>query len=245
MTRHITRKGSILALAALSLLAVVGVGYAAIPDSNGVIHGCYAPKASGALRVIDVATGSKCLKNEKALDFNQTGPQGPKGDPGAPGQQGTPGPQGVPGTPGADGAPGQQGPAGAAGPPGPAGVSTATFTSGSISISGNDTWSQVASKGLPAGSWAVVATANLASGVPFDGDLIITAACELRSDGAPIGGTADRRVIPDGDSVDVSLSMNGGAYFTGGGGTVSLWCRSQASQTIFGQVMILQIGGFF
>ncbi len=241
MSSKLTCRGGILALTVLSVMVTVGVGYAAIPGSDGVIHSCYnTAKSHGALRVIDAQAGKQCAKNETALNFNQTGPQGAQGPLGAKGDQG------APGAPGADGAPGQQGPAGGAGAtglPGPAGISTATFVGGSTSI-GNDTWTQIVAKGLPAGSWAVVATANLSSGIPFNGDLIRTAACELRSDGAPIGGTSDRRVIPDGDGVERSLSMNGGAYFTGGGGTVSLWCRSQMGEYVFAQIMMLQVGGF-
>jgi hypothetical protein len=46
-----------------------------------VIHACYnaSSNPSGSLRVIDAEAGAKCAKNEKPLDFNQTGPQGPQG----------------------------------------------------------------------------------------------------------------------------------------------------------------------
>ncbi len=71
------------AVATLALGAVIA--YAAIPDSNGVIHACYA-KNNGALRVID--TGQTCTSRETPLDWNQTGPAGPQGEPGA---AGTPG----------------------------------------------------------------------------------------------------------------------------------------------------------
>ena len=79
-----------------------GIAYATIPDSNGVIHACYhvnphgTVDGSGNLRVIDPAStnkdGSACRKDEKALDFDQTGPQGAKGQgrPGRRGQQGQP-----------------------------------------------------------------------------------------------------------------------------------------------------------
>jgi len=94
--------------AAASVLAVIGgvAAYASIPDSSGVIHGCY-NKGDGTLSVIDTSVVSTCPKGATALNWNQTGPQGV---PGTPGQQG------------AMGATGQQGPAG---PPGPAGASGA------------------------------------------------------------------------------------------------------------------------
>ena len=91
-----------------------GIAYATIPDSGGVIHGCY-NKENGRLRVIDTSPGGSqssqngdhgqsgnektsdlggCGSNETALNWNQTGPQGPKGDTGATGPAG---PQGPPG----------------------------------------------------------------------------------------------------------------------------------------------------
>lgn len=85
-------------------VAVGSVAWAAIPDANGVIHGCYV-KRTGALRVID--TGMACKATETALQWSQKGPQGLTGTPG------------TPGTPGATGAPGPQGPAGPEGARGP------------------------------------------------------------------------------------------------------------------------------
>lgn len=69
------------------LAAITGVAYAAIPDSNGVITGCYR-KFLGSLRVIDPGAGERCGPLEIALQWNQTGPQGPQGDPGADGAPG-------------------------------------------------------------------------------------------------------------------------------------------------------------
>jgi hypothetical protein len=135
------------AIAVVVGLAVAGVAYAAIPDSSGVIHGCYATK-NGTLRVID--SSGKCANTELALNWNQTGPKGdpgpagptgPAGPPGAKGDLGAAGPagpagakgdtgpagpagaKGDPGTPGAAGATGPQGPKGDTGPQGRPGVS--------------------------------------------------------------------------------------------------------------------------
>ncbi len=57
-------------------LAAGGLAYANIPDSGGVIHGCYKKTSpnQGTLRVIDTERGQNCLSNENALDWNQTGP---------------------------------------------------------------------------------------------------------------------------------------------------------------------------
>ena len=106
------------AAAGLAVLIVGGgVAMATIPGSGGVINGCY-NKTGGALRVIDTAAAS-CSNGESALNWNQTGPQGPQGP------KGDPGPQGAKGDPGAQG---PSGPQGARGPQGPG------ATSGSMSV---------------------------------------------------------------------------------------------------------------
>jgi hypothetical protein len=154
------KKGGILALAMPAVLIAVGVGYAAIPSADGVIHSCYNATAnpSGALRVIDTEAGAKCAKNEKALDFNRIGPPGPQGAPGPPGPQG---PQGIPGPAGADGPAGPIGPAGSTGPAGPAGPpgpSDAYIASHVQSVPLlNQVETQVVSRFLPAGSYALTA----------------------------------------------------------------------------------------
>ena len=74
----------VVATAAL-VVALGGVTYAAIPASDGTIHSCY--DARGSLHVVD--EGTSCPSNETALNFSQTGPQGPRGaegPAGAPGQ---------------------------------------------------------------------------------------------------------------------------------------------------------------
>ena len=73
MKRHLRQRGIRLLLATTVLLAVAaGIAYAAIPDSNGVIRGCY-QASSGALRVIGsnpTVGGGKCSAGEKALNWN-------------------------------------------------------------------------------------------------------------------------------------------------------------------------------
>lgn len=66
----------------LATLGVAGVVQASIPDSKGVIHGCYATK-DGSLRLIDPGSGGTCdSKKETALDWSRKGPTGPKGSTG-------------------------------------------------------------------------------------------------------------------------------------------------------------------
>jgi hypothetical protein len=65
-----------LGVAAAALLLVGGVGYAAVTSSGTVIKAC-AAKANGQLRL---DTGTGCLPSEQAVQWNQTGPQGPPGN---------------------------------------------------------------------------------------------------------------------------------------------------------------------
>lgn len=65
---------SVLALVAV-VLSATGLAVAAIPDSKGVIHACYA-KSGGALRVV---SGKKCEAGEKKLAWNKQGPRGIRG----------------------------------------------------------------------------------------------------------------------------------------------------------------------
>jgi Collagen triple helix repeat (20 copies) len=101
-----------LVLAAL-LVALGGAAYAAIPDSSGVINGCY-DNVSGELRVFDSDDGEPkgCTRKETQLDWSRQGPQGP---PGPQGPQGATGPQGPSGATGPQGAVGPQGPPGLSG----------------------------------------------------------------------------------------------------------------------------------
>jgi len=92
-------------LAALALAAVLGgAAYAAIPDSSGVIHGCY-DNQSGKLRASDPEDDlpKACANGETSLSWNQQGPQGvpgPQGPEGPKGDTGDVGPQGPPGVSG-------------------------------------------------------------------------------------------------------------------------------------------------
>jgi len=145
MRHKLTRRANIAVIAMLGVLAAVGVGYAGIPSSDGVVHSCYnntSSNPSGQLRVIDAEAGAKCAKNEKALDFNQkgpkgdTGPQGPKGETGAQGPQGDDGPQGEQGPKGDDGPQGIQGAPGPAGRNGVAGGVVRTVDVASVGAGG-------------------------------------------------------------------------------------------------------------
>jgi hypothetical protein len=89
------KKLAIVTLAAAVVLAA-GAAYAAIPDGNGVINGCYTNKG-GILRVIDPSAGQRCSSLETPLSWNQKGPKGDTGPRGPTGPKGDTGPQGPPG----------------------------------------------------------------------------------------------------------------------------------------------------
>jgi hypothetical protein len=59
-----------IALTAL-VVALGGVAYATIPDSNGTIHGCF-KKSNGDLRVVESSAG--CKADESSIQWNQQGP---------------------------------------------------------------------------------------------------------------------------------------------------------------------------
>ena len=40
----------------------IGIAYASVPDSKGVIHGCYNPTNNYALRVLDTAKTATCRR---------------------------------------------------------------------------------------------------------------------------------------------------------------------------------------
>ncbi len=67
----------------IALVALGGIAYAAIPDTGGVIHGCY--DSRGALSVVDPGPGGSCATGETALSWSQQGPQGAQGPAGRPG----------------------------------------------------------------------------------------------------------------------------------------------------------------
>jgi Collagen triple helix repeat (20 copies) len=111
------------------VFGIVTAVQAAIPDSGGVIQGCY-QKNVGNLRVIDPSAGDSCRPSEIAISWSQTGPQGPQGPPGPQGPKGDIGPTGPAGPAGPKGDTGATGPAGPAGPAGPKGDTGATGPAG-------------------------------------------------------------------------------------------------------------------
>ena len=73
-------KLTMLLAGAVAALALGSLGWAAIPDAAGTIHGCY-DRNSGQLRVTDSETNQPkgCTTKESPLTWNQQGPEGPAG----------------------------------------------------------------------------------------------------------------------------------------------------------------------
>jgi hypothetical protein len=135
-----------------------------IPDSDGVIHGCYDAK-KGDLRIVTDA--ADCKSSEIAISWCQRGPVGPTGASGATGPTGAigpagpigaTGPTGANGATGATGATGSAGPAGATGPTGaigpsgPMGPTGATGPAGPTGATGQGVPSLNSLNGVPCGS---------------------------------------------------------------------------------------------
>jgi hypothetical protein len=90
------------ALGALALfVALGGTGYAATGgfSQGGTLTACV--NDEGSLKLL--RAGNHCKRGQKAVAWNQTGPQGAKGPPGAPGANGAAGAKGVNGLNGLNG----------------------------------------------------------------------------------------------------------------------------------------------
>jgi hypothetical protein len=82
------RRLSLLGLVVGVGVAVGGIAYASIPDSNGVIHGCYRPTTG---QLIVATSGKGCEEGWTPLNWSQTGPTGLTGATGATGPTGATG----------------------------------------------------------------------------------------------------------------------------------------------------------
>jgi hypothetical protein len=98
--------------------AITTVALGVIPDSNGVIHGCYPTNSQNSQSEagLVLVNGTTCPRGETAISWNQTGPTGATGNIG---------PTGATGATGASGASGASGPSGATGPQGPSDLTPA------------------------------------------------------------------------------------------------------------------------
>jgi hypothetical protein len=156
------------------LMTGAAVASASVPDASGVIHGCYQSQAdrssspmSGHSRIVRSPT--ECRATELAIEWNQTGPQGPKGD-GGPvgpaGAAGAPGPTGAEGAVGPTGLTGPAGPIGPEGPQGPAGIPGPTGPQGPPGPGGGSAVGSATGLSVPEGRYAVTAVARVRNSDP-------------------------------------------------------------------------------
>jgi hypothetical protein len=212
----VRKPAAVVAVAALALLVAGGIAYATVPDSSGVIHGCYL-KGLGTLRVVDTGKSQTCSKFETPLDWSQTGPQG------AQGSQGPQGPQGQDGSQGPQGLPGPQGPAG------PAGASHGYYESqGTASVFISSSPTKVESlDNLPAGTYVVTST-----GTNYENGDNDWHQCDLTS-----GGTLLDRDYDYGNHIPYSLT---GAITLTSPGSIETDCLTNGNTGnpfIFGATM--------
>lgn len=76
--RFLSRRRRVVVLVPVLFALAGGIAYASIPDSSGVIHGCY-NKSSGTLNVIDSSLTKSCPSGYLPLNWSQSGPTGPRG----------------------------------------------------------------------------------------------------------------------------------------------------------------------
>jgi hypothetical protein len=223
----LSRRGVVPVLTAGALVLVFGaVVHASVPDAAGVIHSCY-DTTNGKVSILDSATAS-CPMHTTALNWNQTGPQGPRGLTGPQGATGQTGAQGI------QGIQGDQGPKGDTGATGPAGASDLYITreSGSLNATSGV---QVLSLSVPAGSYAVTAKLDAWD---QDGDYQNTT-CSL--------STGDRTTIRLNSSLfsDVddmgAMSLIDAADFNGTT-TVTLNCSGYHTTIADAVLMVTQVG---
>jgi hypothetical protein len=209
------RRVGVAAMAVAAALVVGGVAYATIPDSGGVIHGCYA-RSGGALRVIDAGV-TNCKTGETSLDWNlqgQQGPVGPKGDTGA---QGTAGPQGPQGP---------TGPQGPAGPQGPSGLSHGYLASSNqVPVAEFPAFSNVGSiTSLPAGTYMITGQVRLDDNLNEP-----SGTCHLSVNGAFQQTTSTAIELKDGTG---NMTIVSAATLTGGGSSVEVDCTIGDNTTV-------------
>jgi len=193
-------------LAAVAVIATVGgVAYASIPDSSGVIHGCY--DSGGNLKVVQTVP---CPKRYTPLAWSQAGPTGPAGPAGPSGATGPAGPQGP------------KGDTGPQGPAGPTGSSHGYWASNIYTVNYIDGYHIVVGlSDLPAGTYAIFA--NLRNDGPDDAD------CQFLENSSTISMASPyERPLRTDDATNLT-----GVVTTGGSDVVDVQCVSSKPTIAF------------
>ena len=235
---RLARVLTVTAIAASGVLVVGGLAMAAIPDAQGVIHGCYA-KSGGQLKVIDTAKGEKCPTGYTPLDWNKQGIAGTNGIDGEDGEDGAPGKDGINGIDGIDGTNGTNGEDGAPGKDGTNGTNGTNGTDGETGATGpSDAYTTpdgqagtilgsgvtvVKTLSLPAGQYTASATAT-ATLFQVESQNDTLASCALTVDpiaGAPVlvRGQANSSIRPNEFGGQYESLATQAAFQTGADGT--------------------------
>jgi hypothetical protein len=182
MTRIAASRRALLAAALGVLFLGAGIGWAAIPDSAGVIHACRNAGQGGTIRVIDTEAQGACIAGETPLSWSQRGPAGPAG---AAGPQGPAGPAGPAGTGGAGS--GSVGVASAFADPvtGPARLTTLPHRAGP-----RTPWRTLDTLRLTTGKYIAFGRVNLQAGIGFERTYGMRVRCMLFQPGST-GGIRD------------------------------------------------------
>jgi hypothetical protein len=145
--RRLRRPSAGAAIALVAVVALGGIGYAAIPSQGGTFRACYAnteglllgiPHSKGDVRLVN--EGESCRSYETLTTWNQTGAQGPQG------------PQGLQGP---------QGPKGDTGAQGPAGAATKVYTRDGSMGTGPTPYLTAYGPTFPAGTYLISVEADL------------------------------------------------------------------------------------
>ena len=148
-----------------AIFGVAAAVQASVPDSKGVIHGCYQYTTTnnnyGRLRVFDTAKGGGCNALEKPVNWRQRGVTGATG---ATGPTGLTGPSGAAGPTGPTGITGPTGPTGATGASGPTGAPSVWIVRAPPTLIDPTSTKKIATLTLPAGTFEVGAAGEIQNG---------------------------------------------------------------------------------
>ena len=197
--------------------------------SNSTIKGC-ANKKTGVLRVLTGA--NKCKKTEKAISWGTTGPQGATGPAGPAGATGATGATGPAGPTGPEGLAGATGPTGRTGATGPGGAAGSDAIPNVLEVT--DELAEVGANTALSNPVAIVETGSLMAGTylataSFGYSGSETALCDIQTNGTFwTAGTANYFAPHSPEASHMVTRL----VTVSDGGSVILWCGSQAAAEV-------------
>lgn len=203
--------------------------------SDEVIVACVHTE-NGTLRLVEDADA--CTKKERAIQWNQVGPQGevgpegPMGPQGPAGPEGPVGPQGDPGPAGADGAQGPEGPIGPQGPEGPRGPATGYIQSSpdfTLNTNMAGGWVVIGQGYVPAGAHMVTVRFTFRAGTAQ------TVTCRLETNASP--ATQDSLTQTHAANEDKLYVLTAGVTKTDANLLTQVQCRNEQAGWLYGRNM--------